>query len=1131
MSNTLRFHNLLSVLVGTGILWVTTPGLAGTKTWCGLGANGNATTAANWSEGALTQGDDIVLNDTTNKNLFWNTNLTVSSWTQTGYVGTVTIGTVYSGTFTNLSITGHCIISNGTWTHTVNGATETYRLSVSVGGDLIVGPDAKIDVSWKGYQAGAGPAYARGTGDPNLQAPSHGGQGSVAAGWLPLNKTYGSIVAPINLGCGAFDNNTGDSHGGGAILMTVAGSTTMDGQMLAQGGPRNGSSSGAGGSIYLTTGRLFGTGAIKALGGLGNVSTTGGGGGGRIAVVITDGAGSFTDFTGPISAAGFGARPGGAGTIYLRAPGQGGTEGTLIVAGATNASPSGTEITQYVTDTHVANVLIRSNATLKLAIDQALTLSGIWSNGAAFSATTGAAIVFTGTNTSTLYGNTPFNQLTCSTPGKTLQFDSGSSNSISEQLLLTGTAGSNLVLRSTANGLSWRLQLLPTAAQSIEQVDVMDSDASPGLTISAVNSVNSGNNSNWVFTTTGVTNTWTGNSNTVWSLGLNWDLGYAPTLSDGMAVIPGGCPNYPALDADNSVNAFSLAPGTTLNLNGYNLTILKDATLAGTISNVFTEQLIFAGNTTQRIDTAGQTLGNLRVSNTGGPVTFNNGCSATELVLTPDLNPMTVLFQSGSLFTLDALIVKGNATTNVTLASTTPGSRWNLQVNALARVSGVTVQDCDASAGKPVCPFDSQDHGNNTNWVFTEVWKTWTGSASPAFATAANWSPAGVPDSATRILIETNSPNTLVIGTPATVKSMLINDAGAARVTNSLFTVSEDLAIRSGTLTIDTPMTVSGDVYVVSGATLTHTANGSTEAYKLDLSVSGNLTIFKNSSIDASYRGYYNGGPGKAVVGANVWGASYGGRGVYTVAPGAPTYGSILSPSHLGSSGPGVAGYGEEHGGGAIRLRVSGTTALTGSILAQAGPRDGIKCPSGGSIFLTTGRLTGIGDIKAQGGPSYSAQGGGGGRIAVVLTDSTARASDFAGTLSASGLGTYGGGAGTVYWQAGNQPNGRGDVIIDNNGQGAGAPSGDTILPPNTNAVANELRYARLLITNSTSRVTLSADLKVSDVYVYPGATLNLSTHTLSVYSHRHDLGGGTTNSVGGEIIWMLEFGTMISIY
>ncbi len=1126
-----NYYRTLILLAGLGVLWSIRAGLADTKTWCGLGANGNATTEANWTEGALMQGDDIVLNDTTNKNLLWNTNLTVSSWTQIGYAGTVTVATVYSGTFTNLSITGHCIISNGTWTHTVNGATETYRLSVSVGGDLIVGPAAKIDVSWKGYQAGAGPSYARGTGDPNLQAPSHGGQGSVGSGALPLNKTYGSLVAPINLGCGAFDNNTGDSHGGGAVLMTVLGTTTLDGQMLAQGGPRNGSNSGAGGSIYLTTGRLFGTGAIKALGGLGNTGTTGGGGGGRIAVMINNGAGSFADFTGTISAAGFGARPGGAGTIYLRAPGQASDQGTLIVAGATSASPSGTEITQYVTDTSVGNVFIRSNATFKLDVDQTLTLSGIWSNGAAFSATTGASVVFAGAGESTIISNTAFVRLTCTTPDKTLRFAAGSSNSVSEQLTLTGAEDHRLLLRSTVDGSPWKLNLKATAGQTVEWVDVQDSDALSGLAISAVNSVDSGNNSNWVFTTTGVTNTWTGASNTTWSLAANWDLGYAPTLSDGMAVIPGGCPNYPALDADNSVNAFSLAPGTTLNLNGFNLTILKDATLAGTVSNVFTEQLIFAGNTTQRIDTAGQTLGNLRVSNTGGPVIFSNGCTATELVLTPDLNPMTVLFQSGSSFTLDALIVKGNATTNVTLAATTPGSRWNLQINALARVSGATVQDCDASAGKPVYPFNSQDNGNNTNWIFTEVWKTWTGSASPAFTTAANWNPAGVPDSSTRILIETNTPYALVIGTPATVKSMLINDAGAARVTNSLFTVLEDLGIRSGALTIDCPMTVSGDVYIVSGATLTHTANGSTEAYKLDLSVGGNLTIFKNSSIDASYRGFYNGGPGKAVVGANVWGASYGGRGVYTVAPGAPTYGSILSPIHLGSSGPGVAGYGEEHGGGAIRLRVSGTTALTGSIVAQAGPRDGFKCPSGGSVFLTTGRLTGAGDIKAQGGPSSSGQGGGGGRIAVVLTDPAARASDFAGTLSASGLGTYGGGAGTVYWQAGNQATGRGDVIIDNNGQGASAATGVTVLPANTNAVTDELRYARLLITNSTSRVLLSADLKVSDIFIYPGATLNLSNFNLYVYDYaRHDLGGGTTNSTGGRILWLLEFGTVYSI-
>ena len=52
------------------------------------------------------------------------------------------------------------------------------------------------------------------------------------------------------------------------------------------------------------------------------------------------------------------------------------------------------------------------------------------------------------------------------------------------------------------------------AAQDVDWVDVRDSDASPGATISALSSVDSGNNDNWSFASAGVTNTGIGTGNT-----------------------------------------------------------------------------------------------------------------------------------------------------------------------------------------------------------------------------------------------------------------------------------------------------------------------------------------------------------------------------------------------------------------------------------------------------------------------------------------------------------------------------------------------------------------------------------------------------------------------------------------
>ena len=131
-----------------------------TRTWDGGGANELASNRTNWSgDVAPVAGDHIVLNTTSHKSMTWNmANMTVASWTQAGYNGTVTVATVYNPAgFTNLNITGNCIISNGMWTHSGPQNPETYRLRATIGGDLIIGPAGAINVSSKGYPTRSGP--------------------------------------------------------------------------------------------------------------------------------------------------------------------------------------------------------------------------------------------------------------------------------------------------------------------------------------------------------------------------------------------------------------------------------------------------------------------------------------------------------------------------------------------------------------------------------------------------------------------------------------------------------------------------------------------------------------------------------------------------------------------------------------------------------------------------------------------------------------------------------------------------------------------------------------------------------------------------------------------------------------
>ena len=203
------------------------------RIWNGAGANAFASNPTNWAgETAPTTNDAIVLNADQHKSMIWNLDFPVASWTQIGYLGTVTVDTVYGATgLTELVIAGDCVISNGVWTQTANptGTSEVKRLRVRIGGDLIVGSNATIDVTGKGYAAGYG------TGKPLAGSgggASHGGIGSLTDG-TGYGPCYGSIVAPTNLGSGGAGSQI--TAGGGAILLAVAGEARLDGSVLAEG--------------------------------------------------------------------------------------------------------------------------------------------------------------------------------------------------------------------------------------------------------------------------------------------------------------------------------------------------------------------------------------------------------------------------------------------------------------------------------------------------------------------------------------------------------------------------------------------------------------------------------------------------------------------------------------------------------------------------------------------------------------------------------------------------------------------------------------------------------------------------------------------------------------------------------
>jgi hypothetical protein len=1102
------------------------------------------------------------------------------------------------------TITGNVTVAaGGAITHNEQRQDEMFKVDLTIDGDLTIPAGGAVDVDGVGYYNNYGP----GGGEAYGFGGTHGGQGGYrSSGSGTEDDCYGSVTSPTNIGSGGFEyQNNGRSDGGGAAKITVTGTTDLDGLMTADG--RGGNTlrldaGGAGGSIWLTTSNLTGSGTIRANGGTGSTynDEDGAGGGGRVAVHLT-GSDSFGSVTmqafGETAGTSSTARKGAAGTVYKQTQGAG--KGTLIIDNnGTTASSSGTQISASVTDASVGDVHIQNSAHLEINDNQSITVCGSWSNAASFSAGTDATVELAGAATATVYGDNMFDSLVITGVTKQVNFEIGTTQDVDNVFSLEGLlSNTGLVLRSTSPGTQWFLNLDAATVVGVSYVDVQDSNADPGTAVAAGNSLDSGNNNNWVFGVAGQTNIWIGPTSTDWGEVLNWTLGRAPIADDAAIVISNGTFD-PVMPSGQTFNNLDVQAGAVLSLNNFDLTVNADSTVAGTITAAGSETItvsnltvsgtltlagtetvlvaglvdfsggtftaasshvVINGSIAQTVTSSGNSFNTLTMSNQSalvtfadasvatlyysqsGNVTYGGNFSATQFHVYSDSGAITQTFNSGSTYTFQEFWLHGTAGKVQHLESSS-SSAWNLNVSGFANVNYVDAEYSDASGGAEILALNSTDSGNNVNWNFGGPFSTWVGSISTDFDTAGNWSPSGVPDATTYIIVDDTT--TLNIDAPATVKYARIGGVNASLVeVDSDFTVVANVdVINNGTLEInnDPGMTVGTNMTVGSGGVLTHADNTSTEADKMMLTVGGNLIIASGAEIDVEGKGYEVGyGPGNPSD--SYIGGSHGGiGGTYSSYTGVgPTYGSYTSPINLGSGGD---TYGDSEGGGAVRLIVGGTCTVDGTIDADGKTAAATTSGSGGSVYITCGSFAGSGTISADGGYSTRADmgGGGGGRVAVILTSGTTFGSV---TLQAlpNWTGNWKPGAGTVYTKTATQTYGTLKVDNDNlsslaneaGGKGTPIPNGETweveelVLLNNahlrvTNSTTLNFRGARsfagsetdaYLIIEDGGTLDVSGDLTVSNVTVMPhwDATLagltNLTMADGGVLSHLPNVG------------------------
>jgi hypothetical protein len=185
--------------------------------------------------------------------------------------------------------------------------------------------------------------------------------------------------------------------------------------------------------------------------------------------------------------------------LLVLAPGWG-AAGDLTVSGGTVSLGGGTN------DLDCGSLTITNTGTYN-GNTGTILLGGNWDNQGTFNPGT-STVTFTDdcgpATTSTITGSTDFyNFIAITANGHILEFESGETQSILNDLVLQGADGQLLVIRSTVDGSQAFLVLNALGTQTIGYVDVKDNNAAiPGQYLApgspaAFNSVDSGNNFRW----------------------------------------------------------------------------------------------------------------------------------------------------------------------------------------------------------------------------------------------------------------------------------------------------------------------------------------------------------------------------------------------------------------------------------------------------------------------------------------------------------------------------------------------------------------------------------------------------------------------------------------------------------
>ena len=1027
-------------------------------TWDGSESS-DWTVGDNWVGGvAPASGDDVIIDGV----YTFAPTLDLTSGTTT--INSLSLGATAASIFTlsngssttnKLVVTGDVNIgASGTLTHTANTTAQTHTINLEAA-NLTITDGGTIDVNAKGYQSSTGPGEGANHGDYSGGA-GYGGEGG--DGYVDGGPTYGSMTVPTDIGSGGGTDSTGGGSGGGAVKLTVAGTTTVAGTIYANGGNGvNDDGGGSGGSVYITTGVLAGTGTVTASGGIGH-SGAGGGGGGRIAIYYTTDSStvSYQAYGGLTGASTV--RMGGAGTIYTK---ESGTNGDLLIDNNDQDSLNDiyigiTPINETIT---LDTITIQNYGNLKTTASSNVTYTTLdWSTKGCITDSSGTFDLLSGGGammvpaTSRLYAYT------------TRTYTSYTVNGYMEVRNAITTAGDFDI---AATGTLTH-EYNTTAQDYVIDITAANLTITDGGTIDV--------NAKGYQSSTGPGE---GANHGDYSGG----AGYGGEGGDGY--VDGG-PTYGSMTVPTDIGSGGGTDSTGGGSGGgaVKLTVAGTTTVAGTI---------YANGGNGVNDDGGGSGGSVYIT-TGvlagtGTVTASGGIGHSgaggggggRIAIYYTTDSSTVSYQAYGGLTGASTVRMGGAGTIYTKESGTNGDLL-IDNNDQDSLNDIYIGITPINETITLDTITIQNYGNLK-----------TTASSNVTYTTLDWSTKGcITDSSGTFDLLSGGGAMMV---PATSRLYAYTTR-----TYTSYTVNGYMEVRNA-------ITTAGDFDIAATGTLTHEYNTIAQDYVIDITAA-NFTIVSGGTINVNAKGYQSStGPGEgADHGDSSGGAGYGGDGGNGDVAGGSAYGSITAPTDIGSGG-GNGGGGGGKGGGAIKLTITGTTTVTGTIYANGG-NGGYDSGggSGGSIYITTGVLAGTGTIITNGGNSDASDsgGGGGGRIAILYTtdSSTVGYQAFGGLANASTLRM--GGAGTIYKKSATQSNG--DLTIDNNDQ----DNADDTYMGKTPLIDSDWTFDNIAISGAGKLDANGYNLIVYNNFSNSNGTFTHSDKTVTL------IGTTTGNVIGG---------------